>query len=122
MRTRNYYFAITVLLIFTSFRPISGNAQTPVPHSSHVVLIIEENTSFDTASVEMPWLVSQGKANGYAANYSSNTAGSLMDYSGSRPAAAMTHLTALCRSALITFNAQATAAPRQSLMTIFFVR
>jgi len=80
MRTQKGYFAITVLLIFTSFCSIYSYAQTPVPHSSHVVLIIEENTSFDTASVEMPWLVSQGKANGYAANYSSNTAGSLMDY------------------------------------------
>lgn len=55
-------------------------AQAPVPHSSHVVLLIDENTSYDTTIAEMPWLVKQGTANGYAANYISDTSGSLMDY------------------------------------------
>ena len=55
-------------------------AQAPVPVSSHVVLVIEENTSFATTLAQMPWLVSQGSAYGYAANYISDTPGSLMDY------------------------------------------
>src|SRR5215472_6648033 len=55
-------------------------AQAPVPRSSHVVLITEENTSFDTTLAQMPWLTSQGAANGYATNFTSNTTGSLMDY------------------------------------------
>jgi phosphatidylinositol-3-phosphatase len=55
-------------------------AQAPVPHSSHVVLLVDENTGYDTAVAEMPYLVSLGFANGHAANYSSDTSGSLMDY------------------------------------------
>ena len=55
--------------------PIDG-----VPRSSHVVLIIEENTSYSTTVANMPWLVSQGNAYGHATNYTSDTSGSLMDY------------------------------------------
>jgi acid phosphatase len=55
-------------------------AQTAVPRSSHVVLVVEENTSYNTAAANMPWLVSQGTAFGHATNYFSNTSGSLMDY------------------------------------------
>lgn len=80
MRTQRSLFVFAPLLAFILLCSVFSSAQAPIPHSSHVVLIIEENTSFDTASVEMPWLVAQAKANGYAANYSSNTAGSLMDY------------------------------------------
>src|ERR1051326_3981570 len=55
-------------------------SQAPVPNSSHIVLIMDENTSFSTAVASMPWLRAQGAANGHALNYSSNTSGSLMDY------------------------------------------
>jgi len=41
---------------------------------------MEENTSYSTTLAEMPWLVSQGAANGHTTNYVSNTSGSLMDY------------------------------------------
>jgi hypothetical protein len=55
-------------------------AQTAVPRSSHVVLVVEENTSYNTSVANMPWLISQGNAFGHATNYFSNTSGSLMDY------------------------------------------
>lgn len=68
------------------------HGQAPVPHSSHVVLLIEENTSYNTTLADMPWLVAQGTANGHTTNYISDTTGSLMDYlwlaSGSCEAAA----------------------------------
>jgi phosphoesterase family protein len=51
-----------------------------VPLSQHVVLVIDENTSFNAVMANMPWLVGQGYANGYATNYHSDTSGSLMDY------------------------------------------
>jgi phosphatidylinositol-3-phosphatase len=45
-----------------------------------VVLIVDENTGFNTTVANMPWLVSQGNAHGHTVNYFSNTSGSLMDY------------------------------------------
>jgi acid phosphatase len=54
--------------------------QSNGPVSQHVVLVIEENHSFDEVMVNMPWLVSQGNANGYAANFKSDNGGSLLDY------------------------------------------
>lgn len=52
-----------------------------VPLAQHVVLIIDENTSFSTVYPSgMPWLVSQGKKYGYADNYDSDHSGSLLDY------------------------------------------
>lgn len=66
----------TCTLIFAIF----SAAQAPVPRSSHVVMVIDENTSYNTTLAEMPWLVSQGSAHGHATNYISNTSGSLMDY------------------------------------------
>ena len=62
------------------FLLLAATAQAQVPRSSHVVLVIDENTSFSTTMAKMPWLVSQGNANGYATNYISDTGGSLMDY------------------------------------------
>jgi hypothetical protein len=81
MRAPNARLAVTawcfaVALLCSSF----SNAQAPVPPSSHVVLLIEENTSYSTTLAQMPWLVSQGAANGHTTNYVSNTSGSLMDY------------------------------------------
>lgn len=52
-----------------------------VPISQRVVLVVDENTSYSTVHpTGMPWLVSEGDANGYATNYFSNTNGSLTDY------------------------------------------
>ena len=51
-----------------------------VPLSQHVVLVVDENTTFNDVMANMPWLVSQGNANGYATNYHSDNSGSLMDY------------------------------------------
>lgn len=73
-----HFLAITfVLIIGTSLRV---SAQE-VPLAQHVVLIIDENTSFDSVfPAGMPWLVSQGHRYGYANNYVSDTGGSLLDY------------------------------------------
>jgi phosphatidylinositol-3-phosphatase len=67
------------LFVFFSLA-LSLHAQAPVPRSSHVVLVVEENTGFNTTIANMPWLVSQGTAYGYTTGYVSNTSGSLMDY------------------------------------------
>ncbi len=81
MRIRNVHVAATVmLLVITLFCPLGGNAQAVVPHSSHVVLVIDENTSYGTTLAQMPWLVGQGAANGHTSNFTSNTPGSAMDY------------------------------------------
>jgi hypothetical protein len=59
---------------------LSAFAQV-VPLAQHVVLVIDENTSFSTVYPNgMPWLVSEGSKNGYAANYTSDYSGSLLDY------------------------------------------
>jgi hypothetical protein len=58
----------------------SWAAFAQVPWSQHVVLVIDENTTFDEVMAHMPWLVGQGNANGYANNYHSDSGGSLMDY------------------------------------------
>jgi hypothetical protein len=57
---------------------LAGFAQ--VPASQHVVLVIDENTSFSQVMANMPWLIAKGKANGYAANYKSDSSGSLFNY------------------------------------------
>jgi len=51
-----------------------------VPSSQHVILVIDENSSFSEVMADMPWLVGQGDANGYAANFKSDNGGSLLDY------------------------------------------
>ena len=52
-----------------------------IPHSSHVVLIIEENHMFTEVYPNgMPWLVAQGNKYGYATNYRADSAGSALDY------------------------------------------
>ena len=66
--------AAAMLLIITA----AGFAQ--VPSSQRVVLVIDENTSFKSVMANMPWLVGQGNANGYAANFRSDNGGSLLDY------------------------------------------
>ena len=61
------------------------DAPTPtasrIPHSSHVVLVIEENKMFTEVYPNgMPWLVAQGNKYGYASNYHADVPGSMMDY------------------------------------------
>lgn len=52
-----------------------------IPHSSHVVLVIEENHMFtEVFPSGMPWLVAQGNKYGYATNYRANSPGSMLDY------------------------------------------
>ena len=68
------------LLISTLLCSTLVAAQAPVPPSFHVVLLVDENTSYSTTIADMPWLVKQGTTNGHAANYYSDTSGSLMDY------------------------------------------
>jgi hypothetical protein len=52
-----------------------------VPLAQHVVLVVEENTSFsDVYPSGMPWLSGEGKKYGYANNYYSDVTGSLLDY------------------------------------------
>ncbi len=52
-----------------------------VPLAQHVVLVIDENTSFSTVFPNgMSWLSSQGKKYGYANDYNSDISGSLLDY------------------------------------------
>ena len=45
-----------------------------------MILVIEENTTLNTTVAYMPWLVSQGNANGFATNYNTNSGGSMLDY------------------------------------------
>src|SRR5260221_977521 len=70
----------TLLSAFILSGALFVHAQAPIPHSAHVVLIMDENTSYITTLTSMPWLVGLGAANGHTTNYISNTAGSLMDY------------------------------------------
>jgi acid phosphatase len=81
MRVGNVHLPATPLLLATVLLfHLCSLAQAPVPHSQHVVLLMDENTSYSTTLAAMPWLVSQGSANGHTTNYISNTSGSLMDY------------------------------------------
>lgn len=71
-------FALACALVLGAFPIASAQA---VPLAQHVVLVIEENTSFSTAFPNgMPWLSGQGKKYGYANNYHSDLSGSLLDY------------------------------------------
>src|SRR5579872_2307838 len=81
MRVRNTRPARTMLSLTAMLCcSILALAQAPVPRSSHVVLLIDENTSLGTTMTQMPFLVKIGSANGHATNYISDTSGSLMDY------------------------------------------
>src|SRR5215469_3035116 len=59
---------------------LAGVAFAQVPASRHVVLVIDENTSFNDVVANMPWLTGQGNTYGYATNYQSDNGGSLLDY------------------------------------------
>src|SRR5438270_1783191 len=67
--------------VFRAVAPLlAAAAFAQVPSSQHVVLVIDENSSFSDVTANMPWLVGQGDASGYAANYKSDNGGSLLNY------------------------------------------
>lgn len=74
-RFRRSVPAVVLLLVIIT---AAGFAQ--VPSSQRVILVIDENHSFNEVMADMPWLVSQGNANGYANNFKSDSGGSLLDY------------------------------------------
>lgn len=51
-----------------------------VPSAQHVVLVIDENSSYSAVKSNMPWLVGKGNTYGYATQYQSDNGGSLLDY------------------------------------------
>lgn len=59
---------------------IAAGALAQVPTSKHVVLVIDENTSYTEVMANMPWLTGQGNTHGYATNYQSDNGGWLLDY------------------------------------------
>src|SRR6478735_10737702 len=72
---------VCLLLLAMFIIPVFNlQANGQVPASSHVVLVIEENTSYSTARANMPWLVNEGNIYGYANNYTADTSGSLLAY------------------------------------------
>jgi hypothetical protein len=61
--------------------PTPSGTAASVPHSSHVVLVIEENHTFaEVYPYGMPWLSKQGSTYGFAANYHADVPGSALDY------------------------------------------
>src|SRR6202166_2184027 len=75
--TLSFFSLTSIFLLFASF----VSSAEVVPLAQHVVLVVEENTSFSTTYPNgMPWLVSQGNKYGYADNYTSDVSGSLLDY------------------------------------------
>jgi hypothetical protein len=70
-------FALTTVLLLSA----PSSAQVQVPLANHVVLIVDENTSYGTVYPSgMPWLVGEGNKYGFSSNYLSNVSGSLLDY------------------------------------------
>ncbi|HTS05765.1 MAG TPA: alkaline phosphatase family protein [Candidatus Eisenbacteria bacterium] len=72
-------FARSVLAALV-FVCLAASTFAQVPVSQHVVLVIDENSSFNDVMEDMPWLVGQGNTYGYANNYHSDNGGSLFDY------------------------------------------
>ncbi len=63
--------------------PAPSPSPTPtsvVPHSSHVVLVIEENHTFAQVLSSMPWLTSMGSKYAFALDYKADEPGSMLDY------------------------------------------
>ncbi|MGA7216741.1 MAG: alkaline phosphatase family protein [Candidatus Sulfotelmatobacter sp.] len=84
MRPRNFspslYLQLLTFVALVLGLSIAATAQS-VPLAQHIVLVIEENTSFSAVYPSgMPWLVSEGNKYGYANNYYSDIGGSLLDY------------------------------------------
>lgn len=71
-------FTLISALLLSSSIPASAQS---VPLSNHVVLVVDENTSYNTVYPSgMPWLVGEGNKYGFSSNYFSNVSGSLLDY------------------------------------------
>ncbi|MDQ1389847.1 MAG: phosphatidylinositol-3-phosphatase [Acidobacteriaceae bacterium] len=81
--SRSRFVTLTLLVlccVLLVWVPPAASAQS-VPLAQHVVLVVEENTSFSKVFPSgMSWLSSQGKKYGYANNFYSNISGSLLDY------------------------------------------
>jgi hypothetical protein len=73
-----YSLVLLAVIVLVCFCIPAASQQ--VPRSRHIVLVIEENTGFATTKAQMPWLVGQGNANGFANNFTTNSGGSLLDY------------------------------------------
>src|ERR1700681_1213970 len=72
------FFGLSTSFLLCTFLPASAQI---VPLAQHVVLVVEENTSFNSAyPTGMPWLVSEGNRYGFADNYNSDIGGSLLNY------------------------------------------
>lgn len=69
----------SVLAVAALLCTVAG-AFAQVPMSKHVVLVIDENTTYNDVVANMPWLTGQGNTHGHAANYQSDNGGSLLDY------------------------------------------
>jgi Phosphoesterase family len=85
MRRKSYLVSSALSLLSVSCAIVLCGCLTVsaqvVPLAQHVVLIIDENTSFGTVYPNgMPWLVSKGNRYGFANNYDSDHSGSLLDY------------------------------------------
>src|ERR1700731_3812169 len=86
MRTPGNQSATSTLvsMVFIYMAVLCGSLRASaqsVPLAQHVVLVIDENTSFSSVYPSgMSWLVSEGKKYGYANNYISDVSGSLLDY------------------------------------------
>lgn len=75
---RSVRCALGVAVVLCACLTVSAQV---VPLAQHVVLVIDENTSFNTVYPNgMPWLVSQGDRYGFANNDYSDVSGSLLDY------------------------------------------
>lgn len=75
--------ALAVFLIAGCGGGSSSTPPTPtsgVPHSAHVILVIEENHGFAQVLSSMPWLVSQGDKYAFANDYHVDAVGSALDY------------------------------------------
>lgn len=51
-----------------------------MPHSAHVVLVIEENHTFAEVLSSMPWLVGEGNTYAFSNDYHADAVGSALDY------------------------------------------
>ena len=58
----------------------SATVFAQVPSAQHVVLVIDENSSYSAVLGNMPWLVSKGNAYGYATHWTAATHPSLPNY------------------------------------------
>jgi hypothetical protein len=56
------------------------NAQTPIPPSKHVYILMEENHRYTDVLARMPYLISLGNKYAHTLNYHADESGSMLDY------------------------------------------